>query len=82
MARILLVMKTKNPPSEVAQLRTRKATLTAHLGPDHPDTIRAGRELWAAKVHAIHEAARAGGLDDTDLIAVMRTGGLPAEVTA
>lgn len=60
---------------------SRHAVAVRLFGQGDPRTVAARRELAAAKVHAAHEAARAAGLDDTDLAAVVRTGQLPAEAT-
>jgi hypothetical protein len=66
-----------------AQLAQRAYARAVRLfGRDNPRTAAAHRELAAAKVHAAHEVARAAGPDDTDLAAIVRTGQLPAEVTA
>jgi hypothetical protein len=67
---------------EMRRAQSRKAYLTRHLGPDHPDTIMAGRELAAAKLAAAIRAASAAGLDSLDIAAVVQTGQLPRVAVA
>jgi hypothetical protein len=60
----------------------RYARATGLYGASDPRTIAAGREFGAAKAAEVIAMARGYGLDDTDLIAVVRTGQLPREVAA
>jgi len=58
------------------------ATAVRLYGQGDPRTLAARRELAAARVLTVCDAARAAGLDDLDIIAVVQTGRLPREVAA
>jgi hypothetical protein len=51
-------------------------------GPGHPDTIAAARAFGAAKLAETVGTIRGYGLDELDMIAVVRTGKLPPEASA
>ena len=74
--------ESRRKPLSPRSLANRKSTLARRLGADHPSVIAAGRDLEAAFVLLALARARRKGLDNTDLMALVKTGRLPAEVAA
>lgn len=61
-------------------LANTQSNLARRLGRDHPDVIAAKRDLEAAHFTRSLSRARAEGLSNDDLVSLVRTGRLPAEV--
>jgi hypothetical protein len=65
----------------IREASARRALLIRIKGAGHPDTIAASREFGAAKLAYAAATARSYGCDELDLVAVVRTGELPAQAT-
>jgi len=72
-------MSTRQRPRapSLKTLATRKAGLIGRYGADDLRSIAASRQLAAAHLAAAIAAARAAGLDNAEIRAVVRTGQLP-----
>jgi hypothetical protein len=72
----------KTTTSRVRVASARLACAVREKGADHPDTVAARREFGAAKLAETAERMRRYGLDEIDMIAVVRTGQLAPEASA